>query len=164
MGMNIVEKLRSLADEIAGHGNALKVQEAWAMVERLHVRAPVDQSAVAAACASRDAAALQRALADKPVDDMRVDLKTSEAGDGAAEFSHDDLAAAMRAFKKRLKLARLNEESRLGSRQLTGGKRSEIDAIVAPTEFPEALWKRLANEGRLVDTGGGFYALPGVGR
>ncbi|MAY75388.1 MAG: hypothetical protein CMJ31_11855 [Phycisphaerae bacterium] len=64
----------------------------------------------------------------------------------------------MRAFKKRLKLARLNDESKLGGRYTSGGKKSKIDAIEPPTEFGPEVWRALAAEGRLRHTGQGFYA------
>ncbi len=64
----------------------------------------------------------------------------------------------MRAYTKRLKLARLADESRLGNRYTTGGRKSAIDAIIPPEEFPPEVWKALALAGKLRDTGGGFYA------
>ena len=64
----------------------------------------------------------------------------------------------MHAFRKRLKLARLNDESKLGGRYTSGGKRSGIDAVQPPGEYPDRVWKALVQAGRLVDAGGGFYA------
>ena len=81
-----------------------------------------------------------------------------QTGDDFADVSHDDKKAALRAFHKRLKLARLNDESKLGGRYTSGGKTSKIDAVEAPREFPERVWKALVADGTLRDTGGGFYA------
>ncbi len=50
----------------------------------------------------------------------------------------------MKAFKKRLKLARLDDESRLGHGALTTGGRSGIVAIIPPNQFPQAVWDELA--------------------
>ncbi|TVQ63864.1 MAG: hypothetical protein EA378_00685 [Phycisphaerales bacterium] len=66
----------------------------------------------------------------------------------------------MRAFRKRLKLGRLAEESKLGGRYTSGGKKSSIDAIVPPNDYPPELWKALAHDGKLINTGHGMYALP----
>lgn len=71
----------------------------------------------------------------------------------------DDLKHALKAFKKRLKLARLDEESKLGNRAMTGGRKSAIVAIMPPREYPRGVWDELVKQGRLKNAGGGFYAL-----
>ncbi len=76
-----------------------------------------------------------------------------------AKLEHD-MESAMRAFRKRIKLARLSDESTLGGRQLTSGKKSGIDAMMPPREFPAAVWIALAEAGRLKHVGEGFYSLP----
>lgn len=71
------------------------------------------------------------------------------------------LKAAFTAFKKRLKLTRLDEESRLGGgRPTTGGKTSGVVAIIPPNQFPREVWQELARQGKIKDTGRGFYAMP----
>lgn len=170
--MNAVQKLRSIADEIAAGANALEVQNAWALAARLLSRMPVDHAEAERVLKQQDAAGL-----DAIVSRLENPGKPAAAGQGggggaaaAADAnaggettggaSYDDLAAAMRAFKKRLKLVRLNDESKLGGRQLSGGKKSEVDAIMAPTGFDKNVWNELVNQGRLIDTGQGFYKLP----
>jgi hypothetical protein len=69
------------------------------------------------------------------------------------------LKRAMKAFRKRLKLTRLNEESKLGRSPLTGGKHSDVVAIMPPHQYPPEVWQELVRQGRLKDTGGGFYEL-----
>ncbi|MBI1302568.1 MAG: hypothetical protein GC172_02100 [Phycisphaera sp.] len=69
------------------------------------------------------------------------------------------MKAAMKAFRKRLKFARLDAESRLGVRPTTTGKKAEIDAIIAPSDYPRSVWEALVAAGRLRREGGGFYAL-----
>jgi hypothetical protein len=67
----------------------------------------------------------------------------------------------MTAFKKRLKLTRLDQESKLGGgRPVTSGKKSDIAGIIPPNQFPRAVWKELAARKLLKDMGGGFYTLP----
>ncbi len=70
-----------------------------------------------------------------------------------------DLKRAMKAFRKRLKLTRLNEESKLGRNPLTSGKKSDVVAIMPPRQYPDAVWQELIRRGRLKDTGNGFYEL-----
>lgn len=69
------------------------------------------------------------------------------------------LKSALTAFKKRYKLTKLDDESRLGGgRPTTGGKKSEIAGIVPPREFGRDVWEELAKGGKIRDVGGGFYA------
>lgn len=76
-------------------------------------------------------------------------------------ISEEELKHALTAFKKRLKLTRLDQESRLGGgRPVTSGKRSDIAGIVPPNQFPPAIWKELAARKQLKSMGGGFYTLP----
>jgi hypothetical protein len=42
---------------------------------------------------------------------------------------------------------------------MSSGKRSEIDAIEAPREYPMGGWRALVAAGRLRAEGGGFFAL-----
>lgn len=73
--------------------------------------------------------------------------------------SEEELRAALKAFRKRLKLMRLDEESRLGYGPTSTGGRSRIDAIRPPDQFPKAVWKALAREGKLRNIGKGLYQL-----
>ena len=71
----------------------------------------------------------------------------------------DQLKHALKAFRKRLKLTKLDDESKLGNRAMTGGRHSGIVAIMAPREFPQAVWDELVKQGKLKSSGGGFYEL-----
>jgi hypothetical protein len=70
------------------------------------------------------------------------------------------LKNAMKAFKKRLKLARLDDESRLGHGPMSGGGRSGITAILPPNRYPQAVWDELVRQGKLRRAGHGLYELP----
>jgi hypothetical protein len=69
------------------------------------------------------------------------------------------LKRAMKAFRKRLKLTRLDQESKLGRSPLTGGKKSAIVAIQAPYGYDQEVWQELVKQGKLKDAGRGFYEL-----
>lgn len=71
--------------------------------------------------------------------------------------SPEELKRALKAFKKRLKLTRLDEESNLGGRQLSGGRASGIVAITPPDQYPRAVWEALVKQGRLKSAGSGMY-------
>jgi hypothetical protein len=72
--------------------------------------------------------------------------------------SEDDLKKALKAFKKRLKLMQLEEDSRLGHSPLTGAKTSVV-SIQPPMGFGREIWEELAAKGYLKNDGGGFYQL-----
>ena len=86
------------------------------------------------------------------------DLSNSPASGGAGP-TPQQLKNAMKAFKKRLKLSRLDDESRLGHGALSTGGRSGIVAITPPTQFPQAVWDELVRQGKLRRAGMGMYEL-----
>ncbi len=71
----------------------------------------------------------------------------------------EELRKAMKAFKKRLKLTRLDDESSLGRGPLSSGKSSGIVAITPPNQYPKAVWDELVARGRLKYAGQGLYQL-----
>lgn len=69
--------------------------------------------------------------------------------------TEDELKRGLKAFKKRLKLTRLDDESGLSK----GSKRSAIAGITPPTGFPAGIWEELALQGKLKREGAGTYSL-----
>lgn len=79
----------------------------------------------------------------------------------AAPPTPDDLKHAMKAFRKRLKLTRLDEESKLGrtGNPMSSGRKSQVQAIMPPREYPKPVWDELVKQGKLKSAGGSFYEL-----
>ncbi|MEY4118545.1 MAG: hypothetical protein RLZZ116_1873 [Planctomycetota bacterium] len=128
----------------------------WGAMHKLLLKAKVDPNAIMRLVASRDAAGLSdlvRWLHGEEVAEAVVEARTGPTVDPEA------MRSAMKVFRKRLRLARLDAESRLGVGPLSGGKRNEIDAIEAPREYPTAVWHALVAAGRLRYDGKGFYSL-----
>jgi len=71
----------------------------------------------------------------------------------------EELKAAFKAFKKRLKLTRLEDESKLSRRATTSGLGSSIVAIMPPNQFSQAVWDELVKQGKLKKAGQGTYEL-----
>ncbi len=71
------------------------------------------------------------------------------------------LKAAMKAFRKRLKLTVLDDQSGIGVGPLSSGRQSGIVAITPPDQYPREVWEELAKRGRLKSTGQGMYELAG---
>lgn len=82
---------------------------------------------------------------------------SSEPPSESGPPSKEELKRALKAFKKRLKLTRLDDESRLGYGSMTGGGRSGIVAITPPNQYPIAVWEELVKQGRLKRSGKGLY-------
>jgi hypothetical protein len=73
--------------------------------------------------------------------------------------SPEQLKQALKAFKKRLKLTRLDAESSISGGPLSGGRRANIVAITPPNQFPQAVWDELVQQGKLKRAGRGMYEL-----
>ncbi len=71
----------------------------------------------------------------------------------------EELKAAFKAFKRRLKVLRLDEESNIGGSPLSGGRKSAVVAIEPPNQFPPAVWEELVRQGKLKRSGRGLYEL-----
>ena len=69
-----------------------------------------------------------------------------------------EMKKALAAFKKRLKLTRLDDDSKLGRSPLTGAK-GRVVSIQPPAGFGKEVWEQLADAGRLKRDGIGFYEL-----
>jgi hypothetical protein len=72
----------------------------------------------------------------------------------------EELKRALKAFKKRMKLTKLDEESGLSR---GGGKKSGITGITPPTGHPPGIWEELVAQGKLKRDMAGTYSLvPGA--
>jgi len=64
------------------------------------------------------------------------------------------LKRALKAFKKRIKMTHLGEETSGGRGVFSGGKVSGIVGITPPSQFPRAVWDELVRLNRLVESNG----------
>ena len=70
-----------------------------------------------------------------------------------------ELKAAMKAFRKRLKMTCLDDQSRIGVGPMSSGRQSGIVGITPPDQFPQAVWEELVRQGKLKRAGSGLYEL-----
>jgi hypothetical protein len=84
-------------------------------------------------------------------------LPSEDDGTPADGPSPEELRRAMKAFRKRLKLTRLDAESGLGHGATSGGRHSGIISITPPHQYPKAVWDELVRQGRLKYVGQGLY-------
>ena len=73
------------------------------------------------------------------------------------EFTKEELKRAYKAFKRRLKLTRLDDESKLGGGAMSSGGKSGVCAVVPPDHYPQEIWDERVRRGRMVYVGNGLY-------
>lgn len=64
-------------------------------------------------------------------------------------FTKETLQRAMKALKKRLKVTRLDDESKLGHDPMSKGGHSGVVAVRPPTQYPAEVWQALEQKGRI---------------
>ncbi len=84
-------------------------------------------------------------------------MPESEPSSPSDEPTPEELRRAMKAFKKRLKLTRLDADSGLGVGPMSGGRSSGIVAIMPSAQYRQAIWDELVARGRLKASGHGLY-------
>jgi hypothetical protein len=152
--MNVVEKVRSIYNDLKAQKGSSA--DNWALAGRLLGRLTNDQATITRVVSERDIPGLDALL-------LKIEGKAAAVQSAPQpSFSESDLEHAFRAFHKRLKVSRLADESKLGGRYTSGGRKSKIDAIQPPNEFPPEIWQALVRTGKLKDMGGGFYSDPSV--
>lgn len=138
--------LRALIDELASGGG------------RVQPKSPPKPMVTPEAVAALNAA-LAPAPAPTPAATQAPSPPASPPAESLpkVELSGETLHSAMKAFKKRLKLTQLNEDSKLSARALTGGSKTVVAAIQPPNQFPREVWEALADRGNLKRENHGFY-------
>ncbi len=153
----------SLLAEIVSHASLVQSAGAaeagprWGAMHKVLLKAKVQPAVIMRLVANRDVAGLAdlvRWLSGEVIEEV-----VAAPVPVVAAIDPEILRAAMKTFRKRLRYARLDAESRLGVGPMTSGKKSDIDALEAPRDYPTSVWHALVAAGRLKNTGGGFYAL-----
>ena len=70
------------------------------------------------------------------------------------------LRRAIKAFRKSLKVTRLDAESSIGGGPMSSGRHSGIQGMKPPDRYPRAVWDELVRQRRLIDAGHGIFELP----
>lgn len=75
----------------------------------------------------------------------------------APAYTPEELKLALKTFHKRLRLTRLDDESKIGRGPMSGGRSSGVVAIAPPAQFPPGIWEELVRKGKLKYVGHGLY-------
>ncbi|MEC8818402.1 MAG: hypothetical protein VXX30_04890 [Planctomycetota bacterium] len=129
----------------------------WGRLQRSLLKLKADPGMVARAVIGRDLEGVQRTL-----NVLRGEEPVQAAPEAPAlpEVEEEVLREAMKAYRKRMKLMKLDHESKLGRSPLSTGKGADFESILPPEQYGPEVWQVLAARGQLEATGHGFYKLP----
>ncbi len=154
------DELDTILAELRQAGDPHAAGPLWGKVQKLLLKSKASKPHLAQVVMGRDVEELSRL-----VEHLRAGgsgeppAEATAAVAPAADVDAATLKAAMRAFRKRLKLTRLDDESRINVSPMTSGRPSAISAILPPREFPGEVWQALVEQGELRDAGRGFFEL-----
>jgi hypothetical protein len=147
-----VTKLDELLAAIRGCDDPRRAASEWTQVYKLLQKTDAPSVRATHVVGRRDVVGLAEIL-----DQLRAPAATPPLADAP---DAETCRRALRAFRKRLALTRLDDESRIGSHSpLSKGADSSIAAIIPPSEWPASVWQELVRQGRLRYIGHGFYEL-----
>jgi len=142
-------KLDELVTAIRGYDDPRQASGQWKQVYKLLQNTDLPPGRVTGVVGMRDVPGLA-ALIDQ--------LRAPAPAAPADVPSEDVCRRAMQAFRKRLSLTVLDEDSKLGRGPLSKGGGAAA-SIVPPNEWPEPVWQELVRQGKLRYIGHGFYEL-----
>ena len=145
-------KLEELLAAIRGYDDPRRASAEWKQVYEILQKTALDPGQFQGIVGMRDVAALTELI-----EQLRNPATASQPAEAPSE---ETCKRALRALRKRAKLTRLDDESKLSRGPLTKGAGSS-GAITPPAEWPHAVWQELTRQGKLRYIGHGFYELPG---
>jgi hypothetical protein len=101
------------------------------------------------------------AVDERDFDTLRTIVRHWASGERElVKHDRDVLKRALKAFRKRLKLVRLDSESSVGGGPMSSGRHSDIVGVRPPDQYPQEVWDELVRQRRLVAAPDGIYELP----
>ena len=129
---------------------------AWGALQKELLGSTLPPADIAATVMRRDPKSL-----DKLIARLRGQaVEAEQVPQADTSIDGNVLREAMKAFRRRFKLVKLDHESKLGRSPLTSGKGAGFESILPPNQFPDEVWETLAVNGELEHTGRGYYMLP----
>lgn len=172
-----LQKLGELVSDIAVCTDAKKLGDLWQRAHKALQKSPADQLKASRIVAERNIEALAKMVgelsnmkptgapppraampAPMPPTPPPAPAPQAPASSQAVEITPEVLTRALAAFKKRLKLTQLEQDSKLGRSPLSSGK-ARVTAITPPREFPRAVWDELFAQNKIRPVGSGMFEL-----
>jgi len=139
---------------IKGYPDPRRATAEWKQIYNLMKKTPAAGNHLDNVIARRDLAELEKVIAS-----LRPAAEGAAAPAGAG-IDDATLAAAMKAFRRRLKLVKLDDESAIDLRDPTSkGGPSRITAIEPPREWGPEVWAALVERGQIRRVGAGIYEM-----
>ena len=137
--------LASMADELAAGAPG----DPWERARQALAPTRAQEPELAAVIDARDLAALR-----SKIEDWRSGKQLLPKQD------REVLSRAVKAFRKSLKVTRLDAESSIGGGPMSSGRHSGIAGMRPPDRYPRDVWDELARQKRLISVGHGIFELP----
>ena len=148
-----VTKLDELLAAIRGYEDPRRAAGEWKQVYKLLQKTLLPSARVTHVVGMRDVAGLA---------DLIDQLRAPEAAPAQPEApSAETCKRALRAFRKRLTLTRLDEESKISIHSPLSKGTASLGpaAIVPPFEWPQSVWQELVRQDKIRYIGNGLYEL-----
>jgi hypothetical protein len=143
------DRIRAATERLEAGLDAAEQEELWSSLE----------ADLAAADADEDADVALPVL-EQSLPEVKALVAAWDSGRRPLpRHDREILKLALKAFRKRLKLARLDDESSSGRNPLSKGEHSSILGVKAPEGFARAIWDALIRQGKLRDAGYGLLEL-----
>ena len=140
-------RLRTLAARLEEGVDPAEEETLWAAAEADLEAADADEDADIAL-----------PVLDRSLEELKAVIEAWDAGKRSLPaWDRTILKRGLKAFRKRLKLARLDDESSSGRNPLSKGGSSSIVGVKAPQQISQEVWDTLIAQGKLRD--GGFGTL-----
>lgn len=141
---------RILGDVVAQLQVGAAPEQAWAEAGR-----------ALEAAHEEDDVELYVAVDERDFDTLREIVRQWASGERAlTRHDREVLKRALKAFRKRLKLVRLDSESTVGGGPMSAGRQSDIVGVRPPEQYPQEVWDELVRQKRLIAAPDGIYELP----
>jgi hypothetical protein len=141
---------RILKDVVAQLQLGVAPEKAWAEASR-----------ALAAAREKDDVELYVAIEDKDLEALKKIVWQWASGERTlVEHDRDVLKRALKAFRQRLKVVRLDSESTMGHGPMSSGRESSIVGVRPPDQYPQEVWDELVRQKRLIAGRDGVYELP----
>jgi hypothetical protein len=138
--------LAEVAAELSANPSNL---QAWAKAREALASTRAKEPEIAALLDAQDADGLHALLADWASGKRHL-----------PEQDREVLKRAMTAFRKTLKITRLDSESNVGGGPMSSGRHSAIVGITPPDRYGREVWDELVRQKRLLGGRHGVYELP----
>jgi hypothetical protein len=145
----LCNRLRAVAARVAAATDDAERDAAWAQAER----------DVEAAEAGEDAD-IALPILERSLEELQALLRGWDAGTAhLPEWDRAVLKRGLKAYRKRLRLMRLDDESSASRNPLSKGDESSILGVRPPEQYPDEVWAMLIAQGKLRDAGDGLLEL-----